>query len=117
MTKQEIINYILTYDLDGINSRLDKLMGEERITGGARYYVYGPYENYGFKTLLEILSKANKSKNYIRYLKRIDHFTYQYLYQNFTQGVEKAMAFIQEQETLPFEKTQKQVLISKGELK
>lgn len=117
MTKQEIIKYILSYDLDDIDSRLDKLMREEKITGGARYYVYGPYENYGFKTLLEILSKADKSKNYFRYLKRIDRFSYQCLYQNFTQGMEKAMAFIQEQETLPFEKTQKQVLISKGELK
>ena len=117
MTKQEIIHFILTYNLDDINSRLDKLMEEKRITGGARYYVYNPYENYGHKSLMELLDKASKSKDYTRYLKRVDSFTYRYLYQEFTDGIEKTLAFIQEQENLPFEETQMQVLIQKGELR
>lgn len=116
MTKAEIINYILTYNLDDINNRLDKLMEADRITGGARYYVHCPYENYGHKRLLEILHKAGKSKDYTRYLKRIDSFTYCYLYQDFTKGLAKTLAFIEEQENLPFEQTQKQLLIQKGEL-
>ena len=116
MTKSEIITYILSYNLDDINTRLDRLMNEDRITGGARYYVYSPYENYGHKKLLEILDKAGKSKNYTRYLKRVDSFTYGYLYQEFTKGITRTLAFIEEQESLPFEQTQKQVLIQKGEL-
>lgn len=117
MTKQEIIHFILNYNLDDIDSRLDKLMEGERITGGARYYVYNPYENYGLKSLMELLNKASKSKDYTRYLKRVDSFTYCYMYQDFIKGVEKTLAFIQEQENLPFEETQKQVLIQKGELR
>ena len=117
MTKLEIYDYILHYDIRSLADRLEKLLSEDRITGGACYYVYNPYEFYHLKQVMELSAKACKSKNYFRCIKRVDHFTYLYLYQEFTNGMEKTLAFIQEQENLPFEETQMQVLIQKGDLK
>lgn len=37
MTKMEIVDQMLNTELGSISDRLDKLMKEGRITGGARY--------------------------------------------------------------------------------
>ena len=116
MTKSQIIDHILNTDFSDLDSRLDALMEQGRITGGARYYVYNPYQFYGYTRIMEILDKAAHSKNYTRYIKRIDSFTYSYCLENFQKNMAKALAFVEEQEALPFESTQKQLLIQKGEL-
>ena len=117
MTKSQIIDLILNTDFSDLDSRLDALMEQGRITSGARYHVYNPYQFYGYTQIMEILAKAGKSKDYIRYIKRIDSFTYNYCLKDFQDSMAKALAFVEEQEKLPFEATQKQVLIQKGELR
>lgn len=117
MTKQEIINYILNTDFTDIQNRLDALMNQDRITSGARYYVYNPYNFYGFNQIMKILDKASKSRNYSRYLNRVSSIAYNIYLDDFRENMTRTLAFIQEQETLPFVETQKQVLISKGEIK
>ena len=116
MTKSQIIDHILSTDLTDLDSRLDALLEQNRITSGARYYVYNPYLFYGYTKIIEILGRACKAKDYIRYINRIDSFTYSYCLENFQKNMAKALAFVEEQEALPFESTQKQVLIQKGEL-
>lgn len=117
MTKMEIIDYILRYDFDSIQVRLDKLMEENRITGGARFYVYNPYQIYSFNQVQELLYKASKSKNYFRYIKRVDSIQFNVWLRMFNEDVAKIVNFLEEQEAPPFEQSQKQVLIQKGELK
>lgn len=117
MTKLETVQYILGYDLRSLADRLEKLLSEDRITSGACYYVYNPYEFYSLKQILEISSKAHKSKNYFRAIKRTDSITYGVLLRMFKDSIAKTEAFLEEQEALPFEQSQKQVLIQKGELK
>lgn len=109
MTKIEIFSYILSFDYSSLNTRLDKLLREGRITPGARYYVYNPY-GYYWARVSDIASKASNSKDYFRYIKRIDSTTWRIIYQGFQEDMEKIKAFIEEQEKLPFEKTQKQLL-------
>lgn len=116
MTKSQIIDHILNTDLTDLSNRLDALLEQNRITSGARYYVYNPYQFYGLTQIMEILAKAGKAKDYTRYIKRIDSFSYNYYLKDFQDNMAKALAFVEEQEALPFESTQKQVLIQKGEL-
>lgn len=76
MTKLEIYDYILHYDIRSLADRLEKLLSEDRITGGTCYYVYNPYEFYHLKQVLELSAKACKSKNYFRCIKRVDSITF-----------------------------------------
>lgn len=117
MTKLEIYDYILHYDTRSLADRLEKLLSEDRITGGACYYVYNPYESYSFKQVMELSLKACKSKNYFRCIKRVDIITFSIWLEDFKKDIAKTEAFLAEQETLPFEQSQKQILIQKGELK
>lgn len=117
MTKMEIIHYILSYDLRPLADRLERLLDEDRITSGACYYVYNPYEFYSLKEIMDLTSKASKSKDYIRYIKRFDSIHYSVLLNMFKESISKTEAFLAEQEALPFEQSQKQVLIQKGEIK
>lgn len=116
MTKSQIIDHILSTDLTDLSNRLDALLEQNRITSGARYYVYNPYLFYGYTKIIEILGKACKAKDYIRYINRIDSITYNIYLQAFQKDLTRALAFVEEQEALPFESTQKQLLIQKGEL-
>ncbi len=116
MTKQDIIHYILNYDIRSLADRLERLMSEDRITSGACYYVYNPYEFYQLKQVMDLTYKASKSKDYFRYLKRKDSIFYSVMLEGFKKNIAKTEAFLQEQENLPFEQSQKQVLIQKGEL-
>lgn len=117
MTKLEIYDYILHYDIRPLADRLEKLLSEDRITSGACYYVYNPYEFYSLKQVMELSFKACKSKDYFRYIKRLNSIHYSVLMDMFKKDIAKTEAFLEEQENLPFEKSQKQLLIQKGELK
>lgn len=116
MTKLEIYDYIRHYDTQSLVDRLEKLLAEDRITRGACYYVYNPYEFYSFKQVMELSSKACKSKNYFRCIKRVDTIIFNIWLEDFKENIAKTEAFLAEQEILPFEQSQKQVLIQKGEL-
>lgn len=116
MTKMEIIDYILEYDFGSLSDRLDKLMKEDRITGGARFYVYDPYSIYSLNQIHDLLGKAANSKNYFRYIKRVDSIQFNVWLKMFNEDVARIVSFLEEQEALPFEQSQKQVLIQKGEL-
>lgn len=109
MTKIEIFSYIIHFDYSSLNTRLDQLLKEERITSGARYYVYNPH-GYYWEKVSDIASKASNSKDYFRYIKRIDSTTWKIIYKGFQEDIERIKNFIEEQEKLPFEKTQKQLL-------
>lgn len=117
MTKLEILDFIFHYDIRSLADRLENLLAEDRITGGACYYVYNPYEFYSFKQIMELSSKACKSKNYFRCIKRVDTITFGIWLEDFKKDIARTEAFLAEQEALPFEQSQKQVLIQKGELK
>ena len=86
MTKLEIYDYILHYDIRSLADRLENLLSEDRITGGACYYVYNPYEFYSFKQIMELSSKACKSKNYFRCIKRVDTITFGIVSQTVDKG-------------------------------
>lgn len=95
---------------------LDKLVEEGRITSGAAYLIHTWYQWYGYKAISEVLQKAGHSKNYTRYLKRIDLWQWKYWIKDMEDSYQKALDFITEQENLPFEQSQKQVLIAEGKL-
>lgn len=117
MTKNEMIREVLHMDLNSIYNRLAALVEENRITVGAAYYVYNPYDFYGYKKILEIFDRACKSKNYNQYLNcNVPKWNVQYYYSDLLSQMDRAKKFIEEQESLPFEQTQKQILIQKGEL-
>jgi len=120
MTKLEMVrryfNFILGEELQSWEDRLDALMNEGRITTGARYYVYNSHRWYGVKMMDEITSRASKAKNYIAYLNNRKKWDYEYAWRDIQKEFSKMKAFVEEQEALPYEKTQKQRLISNGEL-
>ncbi|MFA5542869.1 MAG: hypothetical protein WDA47_03785 [Bacilli bacterium] len=109
----EIMEEVFKQD---ILERLNSLVKADRVTSGAAYYIYSPYEWYGYKAISTILQKANSSKDILRYLKRVSKFYWNYYIQDMERQMKETMAFIQEQETIEFEKSQKQVLKAKGEL-
>ena len=117
MTKLEIYDSIFNYDIQSLADRLEKLLAEDRITAGACYYVYNPYEFYSLKQVMELSSRACESKNYFRCIKRVNTITFNIWLEDFKKDLQKTEAFLAEQEALPFEQSQKQVLIQKGELK
>ncbi len=120
MTKLEMVrryfDFILGEELKSWEDRLDTLMNEGRITTGARYYVYNSHRWYGVKMMDEITSRAAKAKNYIAYINNRKKWDYEYAWEDIQKEFSKMKAFVEEQEALPYEKTQKQRLISNGEL-
>ena len=120
MTKLEMVrryfDFILGEELKSWEDRLDALMNEGRITTGARYYVYNSHRWYGVKMMDEITSRAAKSKNYIAYINNRKKWDYEYAWRDIQKEFAKMKAFVEEQEALPFENTQKQRLISNDEL-
>lgn len=120
MTKLEMVrryfDFILGEELKSWEDRLDALMNEGRITTGARYYVYNSHRWAGVKMMDEITSRATKSKNYIGYINNRKKWDYEYAWKDIQKNYIKMKAFVEEQEALPYEKTQKQRLISNDEL-
>lgn len=116
MTKMETINYILHYNFQELWNRLTTLLEQDRITTGAAYYVYNPFDNYSLCKIQELTTKASASKNFIRYIKRTDSLQFSVLLDMFNKDMDRIVTFIEEQENLPFEETQKQVLIRNGEI-
>ncbi len=120
MTKLEMVrryfDFILGEELQSWEDRLDALMNEGRITTGARYYVYNSHRWPGVKMMDDITSRASKAKNYIAYLNNRKKWDYEYAWRDIQKEFEKMKAFVEVQEALPYEKTQKQRLISNDEL-
>lgn len=116
MTKMEIVNEIIHFDFNSLNQELDRLYKEDRITGGARYYVYNPFDIYSVKWVSELIDRATASKDYTRYIKRQTSTQMNVIYRMFTEDLKKITDFIEEQKVLPFNQSQKQQLIAKGEL-
>lgn len=120
MTKLEMVrryfDFILGEELKSWEDRLDALMNEGRITTGARYYVYNSHRWPGVKMMDDITSRASKAKNYIAYINNRKKWDYEYAWEDIQKEFEKMKAFVEEQEALPYEKTQKQRLISNDEL-
>lgn len=120
MTKLEMVrryfDFILGEELKSWEDRLDTLMNEGRITAGARYYVYNSHRWPGVKMMDDITSRASKAKNYITYLNNRKKWDYEYAWEDIQKEFSKMKAFVEEQEALPYEKTQKQRLISNDEL-
>ena len=120
MTKLEMVrryfDFILGEELKSWEDRLDALMNEGRITTGARYYVYNSHRWYGVKMMDDITSRASKAKNYIAYINNRKKWDYEYAWEDIQKEFAKMKAFVEEQEGLPYEKTQKQRLISNDEL-
>lgn len=116
MTKLDIVTYILSNpEHSDLSDRLLALYQEDRITSGA-YTVYNPFSIYSYRQISALSSKAAASKDYVRYLKRIDSTQYQVWKDMYDQDLRKIRTFITEQEALPFEESQKQQLIANGEL-
>lgn len=117
MTKFDMIHSFMQMDLKPINDRITALCKADRITVGAAFYVYSPYEFYSYKKLSEIITRALKAKDYTQYINcNVSKRDIQYYYNDFLAELEKAEKFVEEQEALPFEQTQKQLLVQKGEL-
>lgn len=116
MTKLNIVHEILTHNFTSLQKDLDQLLEEGRITSGARYYVYNPFDIYSVKWVSELVSKAAASKDYTRYIKRQTSTQMNVIYRMFTEDLKKITDFIEEQKALPFEQSQKQQLIANGEL-
>ncbi|HHV27923.1 MAG TPA: hypothetical protein GXX63_12120 [Tissierellia bacterium] len=120
MTKLEMVrryfDFILGEELQSWEDRLDALMNEGRITTGARYYVYNSHRWHGVKLMDDITSRASKAKNYIVYINNRKKWDYEYAWKDIQKEFSKMKAFVEEQEALPYEKTQKQRLISNDEL-
>lgn len=112
MKKRECLNryFELTKDFSKLNNRLSKLVDEDKITTGAAYYVYNPFRFYYYERISDILTKASKSTNYTRYLKRIDKYTWNSLIIGLEKELEEAYIFVEEQEKLPIELSQKGML-------
>lgn len=120
MTKLEMVrryfDFILGEELKSWEDRLDVLVHQGRITTGARYYVYNSHSWYGVKKMDEITSRASKAKNYIAYINNRKKWDYEYAWADIQKEFAKMKAFVEKQEVLPYEKTQKQRLISNDEL-
>jgi hypothetical protein len=118
-TKRDCLNQY--FDLmtkgDKLHARVIALMESNRITSGACFYVHNPYDWHGAKSIAKILEKAGHSKNYTAALKRISQWHWNYYLKDIEAHLAETTAFVNEQEKLPFDKTQKQILIQKGELK
>lgn len=118
-SKREVIANIFTAlegrgDLDTtLNKRLLKLMNQDRITSGC-YYVHNTYDNWEYKHAMELIQKCNRSRTSIGDVKL-------YSLERALEGIHKHVAeleaFVVEQESLPFEETQMQVLKRSGELR
>ena len=82
MTKMQLVNRyyeILEQARQELDPRLDKLLQEDRITYGARYYVYNKYNWFGTKKIEATLAKAVQSKNFKGYINKTNSFNWHYL--------------------------------------
>ena len=81
-----------------INDRLLKLMQDKRITYG-NYLIHSMYDNYHLQEIL------NDNKN------KLTKQQIEYHLKNFIKDMNEMKSLVEEQETLPFEQTQMQVLL------
>lgn len=116
-TKRQIMQTIVELWVKESNiesdAKLWDLYQQDRITGGC-YYVYNTYDAYEYKESHLLFDRAYRSRTSMEDIKMWD-FTH--TLKMLEKHYEKLRAFVEEQESLPFEQTQKQLLIKEGELK
>lgn len=110
--KQMILEYynILDKAHKQLDPRLKKLLDEHRITAVAVYYIHNKYNWPGTKAIDGIITKAIDSKNYSSYISRVKKSEYKKHLQSMQDSFNETQAFIEKQESLPYEETQKQLL-------
>lgn len=122
MTKIQMIDEFFTITksdrVKDLEARLEKLYDEKRITAGAWIYIYTESKSFGHQKMMEILDRASKAKSYLGYLDTsVTVRDIEWNLNRYKQDLDRTEAFVTEQESLPFEQTQYQVLDAKGELK
>lgn len=113
MTKKEIITeyyQIMEQASKELEPRLSKLVLEKRITWGAYFYIHNHREWYGTKMIDSILTKAAFANNFMAIVKRTSSSDWNYYLNHIKESYQIAEDFAQQQESLPFEETQKQIL-------
>lgn len=96
MTKREIIKKyfeIAERAATEINPQLIKLVEKGKISPGS-LYLHMSYEWFGYKAIDEILTKATKSKDYIKYIKRTGLWTLNYYLKDIEDNYNKALEII-----------------------
>lgn len=106
MTKRQLKNkfweLVDGYRVD--NNKLLKLYEEGRITYGF-YLTHNLYDNYHYQEL------ANKP------IEKLTKWTIEYCLKELEKAMNELNQVVEEQENLPFEETQMQVLIKEGKIK
>ena len=100
---------LFTVFYDRMLPELNQLVEQDRITTGAGCLVYGDCYHLS-EGYLNHFPNTSAYKNTSTTLMQV-------WYKGTVEHLQKTQRFINEQKNLPFEKTQKQVLIQKGELK
>ncbi len=118
MTKNQIIDlyFEIMKDYTPWADRLIELVSQDRITSGA-LYIYDAYQSYGRQKISEMFNKAGKAKSFSQYIGcNTTKFDWTYSILKLQDDIAKTKLFIETQEQLPFEQTQKQLLIANGEI-
>ena len=93
--KEEFFELIINGKGKELNDRAFKLFEENKVTYGW-YLIHNLYDNYYYE---ELINKKNLTKWELNY-----HLT------NLKEHIEESLLEVEEQENLPFEKSQKQLL-------
>ncbi len=118
MTKKQIMNeYIeLMEAYAPYADRLRELWVQDRITYGALIN-YDAYDSYGRKNISDMISKASAAKKFSQYINcSTTKFDWTYNIKQLDFAVSRTISFVETQESLEFEQTQKQLLIANGEI-
>ena len=120
VTKRDYIQMYFDFfnseEVKDLDRRLNALEDQKRITSGARYYVYNPYEWYGAKLFQDILSRAAKAKCYNTYINDRKKCDYEYAWEHIQENFAKAISFVEENEQCAFEDSQYQKLVAESKI-
>lgn len=109
MTRQEILQEyysLLEKALGELNPRLLRLMEQERITAEAVYYQHNRLQWPGSVKITSIIDRGLKSKDFEKYLNRVKKSELLEALNSMRESFFSTQAFIDEQESLPFEECQ-----------
>jgi len=90
-----------------LNKRLMELCKQEKVTSGC-LLAYDPHRALWYEELSNLYTRSRRRKARL--------ISIQSSYDLFVQDVNRLREFVEEQEALPFEESQKQVLIREGKL-
>jgi len=110
---------ILGDKVNSLEERLDTLMETKKITSGYRYGTHSIIGSYESTKMGEMFDRAAKAKNYTQYISDSDKYTkrwFESILDSLNKFIEKVQADVEEQESLPFEESQMQLLVASGEL-